>query len=159
MQKKNPVCNYDIKTPEERSYNMSMIRCTNTKPEMYIRSLLHRAGLRYRANYSTIIGKPDLFFTKRRVAVFIHGCYWHRHKDCRYASLPKTNAEFWLKKLEGNRIHDEKVASELILQGIRVLIIWECTIRKMKKDSEQERKVVDSIRDFVLMSSECFLQL
>ena len=108
----------DIKSQEERSLNMAKIRSKKTKPEMYIRSLLHRNGLRFRANYSVVAGKPDLFFSKKKIAVFVHGCYWHRHQGCQYAYSPKSNVDFWVKKLEGNRIHDEIVYKKLKEMGI-----------------------------------------
>ena len=105
----------DIKSPDARSRNMSKIKNSKTKPEMFIRSLLHKNGFRYRANYTGILGKPDLFFTKAQVAVFIHGCYWHRHVNCKYAYTPKTNLDFWLPKHEKNRLRDKEITKLRIL--------------------------------------------
>ncbi|MBE6905282.1 MAG: DNA mismatch endonuclease Vsr [Ruminococcaceae bacterium] len=139
----------DIKSPEERSRNMAKIRNTRTKPEMFIRSLLHRQGLRYRVNYSKCPGKPDLYFPARKIAVFVHGCYWHRHPGCKFAYTPKSNLEFWLPKLEGNRKHDELITQKLHDQGIRVLIIWECTVKQMTKDKDICKTVLNTVLDFI----------
>lgn len=149
----------DIKSPAARSLNMSKIRSTNTKPEIYIRSMLHKCGLRYRINYSAIEGRPDLFFPKYKTAVFVHGCYWHRHKNCSLAYVPKTNVDFWMKKLEGNRQHDERVLADLQKQGIRVLVIWECTIRKMRKDISLEKEVCDILYTFITERNEMFSEV
>lgn len=139
----------DIKSKEERSANMSRIKSKNTKPEIYIRSILYKKGMRYRVNYKHIGGKPDLFFIKDKTAIFIHGCYWHQHPGCKYAYKPKSNVEFWEKKLEGNKKRDEQVSSELLLQGIKVLILWECTIKKMQRDTEYEQMVVELMQEFI----------
>ncbi len=149
----------DIKSREERSRNMARIKGTNTKPEVYIRSLLHRRGMRYRVNYSPVEGKPDLYFSRYKVAMFVHGCYWHRHKGCPYAYTPKSNVEFWNKKLEGNRKHDEQVVSDLKDKGIRVLIVWECTIKKMRRDKELENQVCNSIQQFITQGKDYFLEI
>ena len=149
----------DIKSPEERSRNMSKIKNTKTKPEMYIRSLFFRNGMRFRANYADVLGKPDLYFSKYNVAVFVHGCYWHRHKGCAYAYTPKSNVEFWTNKLEGNFRHDEKVRNNLFEKGVRVLIIWECTIKKMFKDTDMVNKVFKKAQDFILNEDSSFLEL
>lgn len=149
----------DIKSPEERSLNMSKIKNKRTKPEMYIRSLLHRHGLRYRVNCTTLPGKPDLYFSAKRVAVFVHGCYWHRHPGCKYAYTPKSNQEFWIPKLEGNHRHDEQVIKRLYEQGIRVLVIWECTIKQMEKDIEIQKRITDEVMIFLNTGNEsiCYL--
>lgn len=144
----------DIKSPEERSLNMSKIKNKRTKPEMYIRSLLHRRGLRYRVNCAALPGKPDLYFSTRKVAVFVHGCYWHRHPGCKYAYTPKSNQKFWIPKLEGNRRHDEQVIKQLCEQGIRVLVIWECTIKQMEKDMEIQKRITEGIMLFLNTGNE-----
>ena len=149
----------DIKSREARSRNMARIKGKNTAPEVYIRSLLHRNGLRFRVNYGGVKGRPDIYFTKIRTAVFVHGCYWHRHKDCKYAYTPKDNMEFWTNKLEGNKRHDEDVYNILRTQGIRVLIIWECTIRKMRKDGDLERQVINKAKAFIVEEQPRFMEL
>lgn len=149
----------DIKSHEERSRNMARIKGTNTKPEIYIRYLLHKRGMRYRVNYSPIEGKPDLYFPQPQVAVFVHGCYWHRHKNCPYAYTPKSNVEFWTAKLEGNRKHDEQVISDLRGKGFRVLIVWECTIKRMQRDAELEKRVCNAIQHFIVQAKDIFLEI
>lgn len=149
----------DIKSPEERSLNMSKIRNARTKPEMYIRSLFHRHGMRYRVNYSAIEGKPDLYFSKYKVAVFVHGCYWHRHKNCPFAYTPKSNVDFWLNKLEGNRVHDEKVLSNLHANGVRTLIIWECTVKRMQKNIEMDEKIFRMAKEFITCKTDISLEI
>ncbi len=139
----------DIKSPKERSKNMSKIKNVKTKPEMFIRSILYRYGLRFRVNFSDLPGKPDLYFIRQKVGVFIHGCYWHRHHGCKYAYTPKSNQEFWLSKLEGNRKRDEKVINELNDKGIRVLIIWECTVKVMMKDEKFRETIIKKVLDFL----------
>lgn len=149
----------DIKSPEERSRNMAKIKGARTAPEMFVRSRLHKRGLRYRANYGKAPGRPDLYFPGRRTAVFVHGCFWHRHPGCRYAYLPKSRPEFWIPRLEGNRRRDLAVLQELKSLGIRVLILWECTIKRMMKDSAFCERIIDRTVRFVRGSEEDFLEL
>lgn len=149
----------DIKSPDARSRNMSRIKNNKTKPEMFIRSLLHKNGFRYRANYADLPGKPDLFFIKARVAVFIHGCYWHKHANCKYAYTPKSNLDFWLPKLEKNRLHDKEIIHLLLNQNIRIIIIWECTIKKMQKDENDRNEILSKIVDFIKYESNSLLEL
>lgn len=140
----------DIKSPQERSQNMSMIKSTCTKPEIFIRSLLHKTGLRFRVNYSSIVGKPDIYFTKKRVAVFINGCYWHRHKDCKYAYTPKSNTDFWSKKFIANQQRDRFVKEQLAQDGVRVLLIWECNVKKMMVDENICKELKTDIIHFII---------
>lgn len=117
-----------------RSENMSKIRSNNTKPELCIRSLLHAAGYRYRVNYKLVPGSPDIYFTRKKVAVFIHGCFWHRHDMCNYAYAPKSNVEFWNNKFSANMARDRKNKEKILSEGIRMLVIWECTIKECRKN-------------------------
>lgn len=118
------------KTSPERSAQMALVRGHDTKPEMSVRRALHAAGLRFRLHAKGLPGRPDLLLTSRRVAVFVHGCFWHRHPDpeCKLARLPKSRLDFWLPKLEGNRARDERVKAELERLGWTVVEIWECQI-------------------------------
>lgn len=141
--------NMDIKSREARSRNMAKIRSRDTKPELYIRSLLFRQGLRYRVNHTAIDGKPDLYFPKYRVAVFIHGCFWHRHEGCKYAYMPKTNMEFWSIKFNANKTRDERVILQLISSGFRVLVIWECTISRMMHNEDYCYQICKAILNFI----------
>lgn len=110
---------------------MSGIRGRDTKPEKAVRSYLHRLGLRFRLN-AMLPGKPDLTFPKYKVAVFVHGCFWHRHTGCRFAATPTSNARFWLDKLEANVARDARV--KLLLRRLkwRCLIVWECELDKRR---------------------------
>lgn len=132
-----------------RSYNMSRIKSTKTIPEMYIRRLLYHQGFRYRVNCSSITGKPDLFFSSKKAAIFIHGCFWHRHLGCKYAYVPKSNQAFWNAKFENNIRRDLTVSKVLNDQHIRQLIIWECTIRRMMKNRDDELIGLHNIVAFV----------
>lgn len=116
----------DVLTPEQRRFNMSQIRSRNTKPEMIVRSLVHRMGYRYRLHRKDLPGKPDLVFPARKKIIFVHGCFFHMH-DCSYGRVvPKTNAEFWQKKRQGNVERDGRNLEELENDGWRVLTVWEC---------------------------------
>lgn len=121
----------DTLTPAERSKRMSKIRSKDTKPEMKVRRLIHSMGYRYRLHRKELPGHPDLVFYNRKKAIFIHGCFWHRHPDesCRLARLPKSRLDFWLPKLESNRIRDEQNIRALEELGWQVLVIWECQLK------------------------------
>lgn len=118
----------DVLSPEQRRLNMSRVRGRDTKPEMIIRRGLHARGLRYRLHDKTLPGRPDLVFSKCRVAVFIHGCFWHAH-GCALSKLPATRQDFWRTKLEANAARDREAVSALQANGWRVLVIWECALR------------------------------
>lgn len=113
---------------EHRSWNMSRIRGKDTKPEIVLRSLMHRAGFRYRLHDKRLPGKPDLVLPKYKTAIFVNGCYWHRHQGCPKATTPKTNTAFWTKKFEGTIERDARKESELIARGWRVITVWECAL-------------------------------
>ena len=148
----------DIKSPEERSKNMAAIHSKNTKPEIYLRKLLFARGYRYGVNSKSVPGHPDIYMKKYNTAIFVHGCFWHRHKGCKYAYMPKSRVEFWLKKFEANVKRDELVRKELASKKIKVLIVWECTIKRMKKDKKTEEEVISLIEKF-LLSSEFELEI
>ena len=139
----------DTINPEHRSKNMAAIRSRDTKPEIYLRKLLYHQGFRYRKNYSGVFGHPDIYVPKYKVAIFIHGCYWHRHSGCQYAYTPKSRIDFWQKKFDDNVHRDRLVRESLEHQGIRHIVVWECTIKRMQRDkeveSEEMRKLVQSI--------------
>ena len=116
----------DIVAPEVRSRMMAGIRSRNTKPEIYVRSRVHRAGLRFRLHSPDLPGKPDLVLRRHRAVVFVHGCFWHRHPGCKHAYTPKSNARFWLRKLEGNAARDVLNQAALRAHGWRVFTVWEC---------------------------------
>ncbi|MDD2875681.1 MAG: very short patch repair endonuclease [Acidiphilium sp.] len=115
-------------TDAARSAQMSRIRGRDTKPEIRVRRALHAAGLRYRLHAKDLPGKPDLVFRGRRIALFVHGCFWHQHPDpdCKLSRMPKSKLDFWRPKLEGNRLRDEKTRSALETNGWTVVEVWEC---------------------------------
>ena len=118
----------DKLTPERRSWNMSRIRGKDTGPERALRSLLHREGFRFRLHSKQLPGKPDIYLGGYRTAIFVHGCYWHRHADCRLATTPSTRREYWLDKFAETVRRDQRKQAELEAQGINVLTVWECEL-------------------------------
>lgn len=116
----------DIVTPEHRSRIMSKIRGKNTKPEMVVRSLCHQMGLRFRLHRRDLPGTPDLVFPKYRLCMYVHGCFWHRHPECKYAYTPKSRVDFWQTKFTKNVERDLNAQQALINLGWRVVTIWEC---------------------------------
>lgn len=132
-------------TEAARSAQMARIRARDTKPELRVRRALHGVGLRYRLHKKGLPGKPDLVFPSSRVALFVHGCFWHQHPDpaCNLARMPKSRLEFWRPKLEGNRARDEKVRAKLEGLGWAVLEVWECQTKPA--DLEQLTKLVSAM--------------
>lgn len=120
---------------------MSGIRSKDTKPELIIRRGLHRMGFRYRLHDRRLLGSPDLYFPKYKAAIFVNGCFWHRH-HCVYFKWPSTRPEFWKEKLEGNVIRDALKQRGLEETGLRVLVIWECALRG--KDEDAVFKVIET---------------
>jgi DNA mismatch endonuclease (patch repair protein) len=119
----------DVHTPEQRSFNMSRIRNRNTRPEMFVRSMVHRMGYRYRLHRKDLPGKPDLVFPSHGKVIFVHGCFFHMH-DCRYGRVtPKTNAEFWQTKRLSNVDRDKRNITALKRAGWKVIEVWECQTR------------------------------
>lgn len=113
---------------------MSGIRSKNTKPELAVRSHLHKAGLRFRL-HAKLPGKPDLVLPKYRVAIFVHGCFWHRHENCRLSTTPRTNLQFWEKKFSDNVRRDALAIKSIENQGWKVHVIWSCQINEVMLDS------------------------
>jgi DNA mismatch endonuclease (patch repair protein) len=122
---------------EHRSWNMSRIKGKDTKPELIVRSLLHKMGFRFRLNGKVsrkyhpkgiLPGKPDIVLAKYKTVIFVHGCFWHRHKGCKRSNIPKTNTEYWMKKISDNEQRDEINSALLKKAGWQVIIIWECEI-------------------------------
>ena len=116
----------DKLSAERRSWNMSRIRASNTRPELAVRSFLHRAGFRFRLHRTDLPGKPDIVLPRHHVAVFVHGCFWHRHSGCKFSYTPKTRLDFWRQKFDGNLRRDKKSQEMLTLLGWKVFVVWEC---------------------------------
>lgn len=125
----------DVHTPEQRSFNMSQIRSKNTKPEELVRKYLFSKGYRYRKNDSRLPGKPDIVLPKYKTVIFVNGCFWHGHEGCRYFVWPKNNADFWKAKISGNIQRDSQCHHRLTEQGWKVIVIWECELKKAKRDA------------------------
>lgn len=119
----------DSVAPALRSEIMSRIRSSDTRPEMIVRRMLHKAGYRYRLHVAKLPGKPDLVFVRKQKVIFIHGCFWHMHECFGQARIPKSNVEFWTIKLRKNKERDDRNLRELRQLGWRCLIIWECELR------------------------------
>ena len=120
----------DSLTPEKRSWNMARIKGKDTSIEVKVRKFLFSQGFRYRKNAAMLPGKPDIVLPRYHVVVFIHGCFWHRHPNCKRASTPKSRLEYWLPKFEKNVENDKKHCEELHKLGWRTIIIWECEVNK-----------------------------
>lgn len=136
----------DFLSPDERSERMSRIRGKDTGPELALRKVLHRLGLRYRLHGAGLPGKPDLVFPRYKTVIFVHGCFWHRHAGCNIATTPKSNTPFWTTKFEKNVARDARVAATLTKLGWKVLIVWECELTSSTKAKETGERVAALIR-------------
>lgn len=136
----------DVHTPEQRSYNMSRIRGKNTKPEELVRKYLFAQGLRYRKNDARFPGKPDIVLPKYKTVIFVNGCFWHAHNGCKYFVWPKSNVDFWKKKINGNIQRDLRNNQLLSEQGWNVIVIWECQLKKSTFD-ETMQHLVEQIKN------------
>ena len=123
----------------ERSALMARIRGQDTQPEMFVRSLLHRRGYRFRLHAKDLPSRPDIVFRSRRKVIFVHGCFWHCHEGCKRASIPKTRTAYWGPKLQANRERDAISISMLEEMGWKVMIVWECEVSARKQDCLLER--------------------
>jgi DNA mismatch endonuclease, patch repair protein len=135
----------DVHEPRVRSYNMSQIKSKNTKPEMLVRKFLFSKGLRFRIHDKKLPGKPDIVLKKYNTVIFIHGCFWHGHKGCKYFVVPKTRTEWWLEKINKNALNDAKNSEELIRNGWNTLTIWECELKPSKRE-ETLNQLVKNIK-------------
>lgn len=130
-----------------RSWNMSRIRSSDTVPERLVRSYLHRLGARFRTNTGrTLPGKPDVVLPAHRTAIFVHGCFWHRHPGCLYAYTPKSRIQFWKDKFERNMLRDTVVRKALQRAGWRVVVVWECETRIAEKLETRLARLVKTPR-------------
>ena len=143
------------KKPMTRSQNMARVKSKNTKPEVFLRKLLWHKGFRYRLNYKELPGSPDLYIPKYRVAIFVNGCFWHMHENCKYSSIAKNNHEFWKNKLEGNVKRDKQNYIKLENIGIKVIVVWGCEIKQMMKDEIISKQYVDTIVYEITNSMKC----
>ena len=144
----------DSISKEQRSKNMAAIHSKNTKPELYIRKLLFARGYRYRICSSKIPGRPDIYLRKYNTAIFINGCFGHHHAGCKYASMSKTNVDYWQKKFTNNIEHDNRIKEQLETLGVRQLVVWECTVKKMQHDDDIRDAELKVIKSFMLSDKQ-----
>jgi DNA mismatch endonuclease (patch repair protein) len=137
----------DVVSPAVRSKMMASIRARDTKPELQVRRYLHSRGLRFRLVRKDLPGKPDLVLPRWHAAIFVHGCFWHGHAGCRYATVPKTRTDSWTSKIAANSARDERSVKSLIALGWRVIVAWECALRDAPETTL--RKLEKAIRSGV----------
>lgn len=142
----------DTVDKETRSKIMSKVGQKSTGPEVKLRKALFAKGYRYRINVRSLPGSPDIVLPKYKVAIFVHGCFWHRHKGCKYATMPKTREEFWKKKFDANIVRDKQNIEKLIGMGWRVAIVWECVIKT--KDIVQFNEMVANLEHWILKENK-----
>lgn len=135
----------DTLTIEQRSERMRRVRQAGTKPELVVRRLLHAMGFRYRLHRRDLPGRPDIVLASRRTALFVHGCFWHRHQGCSRATTPRTNTQYWLPKFAENEARDARVVSALAAAGWCVRIVWEC-------ETTQPQELGASLQEFLIRS-------
>ena len=134
----------DVLTPDQRHRNMAAIHSASTKPELRLRRALWRQGFRYLVNDKRLPGSPDIVLPKYRTVIFVHGCFWHGHKDCKNYTVPKTNTDFWVAKVARNQERDQEVWRKLEAKGWSVIIVWECQLKKANL-AETVGRVADEI--------------
>ena len=125
------------KVSEQRSRNMSAIKSKNTKPEIAVRKVLHSMGYRFRLHRKNLPGSPDIVLPKYKTVIFVHGCFWHRHENCKYASTPKTREEFWQNKFKVNLKRDREIQEKIKNIGWKSVVIWECEVKNNKLNLEE----------------------
>ena len=140
----------DNHSKEIRSYNMSRIRSTGSKPEEIVRKYLFSKGLRYRKNVKALPGKPDIVLPKYRTIVFVNGCFWHGHSNCKNFVMPKSNTEYWQNKISRRIMKDTETYDKLTEMGWNVLIIWECQLKKETRDRSLQYLLYNIVRNIKL---------
>ncbi len=139
----------DVHTKEERSFNMSQIRSKNTKPELLLRKFLFANGFRFRLHDKSLPGKPDIVLKKYKTVILVNGCFWHGHRGCKYYVVPKTNTDWWIKKITGNQKNDKLKKSKLKQAGWNVIEVFECELKKNKLD-KTVNKIIANIKNPIL---------
>ena len=131
------------KVSERRSRNMSAIKSKNTKPEIAVRKVLHSIGYRFRLHRKDLPGSPDIVLPKYKTVIFVHGCFWHRHENCKYASNPKTRKEFWENKFKTNVKRDKEIQEKIKNIGWKSVVIWECEVRNIESIEEKIKRFLN----------------
>ena len=137
----------DIVTQTKRTQMMSGIRGTNTSPERRVRSMVHRLGYRFRLHVKALPGRPDLVLPRHRTVIMVHGCFWHRHKGCRFAYTPKSRVDFWQAKFNENVERDQRVQRKIRALGWRVIIVWECELKNPDRVRERLASLLKATDD------------
>ena len=137
----------DTHSKAVRSYNMSKIRSKNTTPELTLRKNLFAHGFRFRLHDNKLPGKPDLVLKKYKTVIFVHGCFWHAHENCRYAVTPKSNSEYWNNKLSKNKARDVLLIKKLQELGWKEIVIWECELANINLEGTI-RRLIDQLRKY-----------
>ncbi|ONF90883.1 very short patch repair endonuclease [Leptospira santarosai] len=132
----------DTFTKEKRSSIMANISGKDSKPEVLVRKFLFSLGYRYRKNYTKLIGKPDIVLKKYNTILFVHGCFWHGHRNCKFSTLPVSNKSFWENKINNNSIRDKKNSKILKKLGWKIIIIWQCELMNKKKREKSFSKII-----------------
>ena len=140
----------DSQTPQQRHNNMAAIHGKGTKPEMIVRKYLWRHGFRYRLNYARLPGRPDIVLRMYRTCIFVNGCFWHGHEDCRYYTVPKTRTEFWQSKVKRNKERDIEVQHKLARMGWHCITVWECELKPAQREA--------TLQSLVYTLSKIYLQ-
>ena len=143
----------DVLTKEQRHRNMVAIHSSSSKPEVTLRHFLWGKGFRYRVNDKRLPGSPDIVLPKYRTTIFVHGCFWHGHKDCKYYTIPQTNTDFWTAKIARNQERDQEVWRQLETKGWFVIIVWECQLKKTIIDKTVELVQNEIIQNGILLHS------
>ena len=125
----------DRYTPQQRHAMMAAIHGKDTKPELIVRKYLWACGYRYRLNHKRLPGKPDIVMRKYHVCIFVNGCFWHGHEECKYYTVPKTNTDFWLQKVTRNKSRDAKVQAQLSAMGWHCITLWECQLKPQQREA------------------------
>ena len=142
----------DTLTAAQRHRNMAAIHSASTKPELRLRHALWQNGFRYRVNDRRLPGSPDIVLPKYRTVIFVHGCFWHGHKACKFYTVPKTNTDFWTAKISRNQERDQEVWRQLEAKGWSVIIVWECQLKKAALD-----ETIGRVRAEILRNGELYL--
>lgn len=147
----------DNRSIEKRSQNMAAINSKDTKPEIFLRSLLFKNGYRFRKNYKKMPGHPDIWLKKYNTVIFVNGCFWHLHKGCKYSGIPKSRIDYWKNKLDNNVSRDVNIHKKYCDLGIKCLVVWECAIKKTRKENDHSALLFEIV-DF-LDSTELYKEI
>ncbi|MFN8283437.1 MAG: DNA mismatch endonuclease Vsr [Chitinophagales bacterium] len=137
----------DVHSKEVRSYNMSRIKSKNTKPEILVRKFLHAQGFRFRIHDKKLPGKPDIVLPKYKTVIFVHGCFWHGHENCKYATIPKTRTEWWTDKIKYNQLNDNKAVQLLKKDKWKIITVFQCQLKGAKTETSLN-KIIKPLNKF-----------